>query len=127
MYKKIMNGSISEITSGFDTLLIGFGRNLARNMLRKKSEEYVDVLPDKADEQTPFSLLDAKTEKRRIRNILALAGPDCQKVLTLFYFFQKSMKEIAEDMSYSSADMAKKKKYQCLKKLKSKVNKDSWN
>ncbi len=127
LHKKIMNGSITEMTSSFETLLIGFGRNLVRNAQRKKSELYSIDLPETADVETPFTLLAAKTQKFAVRNILNLVGHDCQKVLKSFYYLEKSMAEIADELSYANANVAKKKKYECLKKLRSKVNQSTWN
>ncbi len=127
LYTKITSGQIAQVTSSFDTLLIGFGRNLARNTLRKRQEEYPGELPDQMLDHTPLTRLEEKAKKHRVEGILKLMGPDCKKVLTAFYFFQKSMKEIALEMGYSGSAMAKKKKYQCLKAIRTKLDSKSWN
>ena len=42
----------------------------------------------------------------------------CNSILTLYYWDEKSMKEIADLKEYSSADSAKSQKNKCMNKLK---------
>jgi len=55
--------------------------------------------------------------KIQLEKLLKTLEPKCREVLRLWSLNYK-MREIALRMSYSSEQMAKKKKYLCLKRLK---------
>lgn len=47
----------------------------------------------------------------------------CQKILTAFYYDEKSMREISKSLGLANEDVAKSKKYQCKKELEGLVKK----
>lgn len=49
-------------------------------------------------------------------------GDNCKKILTLYYYDNQSMKEIADQMGWTEAT-AKNNKYRCIQKLKDLINK----
>ena len=55
--------------------------------------------------------------KETVKNLLNNQCKDCKKVLELYYFKELNMEQIAEEMGYKNANVAKKKKYECLKKV----------
>jgi RNA polymerase sigma factor (sigma-70 family) len=68
-----------------------------------------------------------QNERIKIMNeCLQQMGDVCRKVLSLYYFDNYSMQEIAEALGFANADTAKTKKYKCKKDLdqlvKSKYN-----
>jgi len=70
-----------------------------------------------AGQAEDHSLLVIKREKAHLlREVLSLMGAKCKEVL-LHWANGYKMAEIAAIMQYSGEDMAKKKKYQCMKKL----------
>ncbi|MFT6937978.1 MAG: RNA polymerase sigma factor (sigma-70 family) [Saprospiraceae bacterium] len=52
-----------------------------------------------------------------IKALMSQLCKDCRQVLTLFYFHENSMKEIAEKLKYKNANVSKTKKRECLKQL----------
>lgn len=48
----------------------------------------------------------------------------CQKILTAFYYEEKSMQEISQMLGLANEDVAKSKKYQCKKELERLVKMD---
>jgi len=50
---------------------------------------------------------------------------DARKVLEMFYFNGSSMKDIAVEMGYGSEGYARKRKYQCMNKLKQLIRNDT--
>lgn len=48
-------------------------------------------------------------------------GDNCKKILTLYYYENQSMKQIAEKMDWTEAS-AKNNKYRCIQKLKELIN-----
>ena len=118
LHKQIYSGKIRELQSSWSTLLIGIGKNLARNEIRKKRPVLSEELPETYLEVTPLHKLLEKEKKQHVGSILGLVGETCKEVLIAFYYSRKSMVEIAEQLSYANANVAKKKKSQCLKKVR---------
>lgn len=56
-----------------------------------------------------------------VKKHFAGLGDNCKKILTLYYYDNQSMKEIAEQMSWTEAT-AKNNKYRCIQKLKDLIN-----
>ena len=50
---------------------------------------------------------------------------DARRVLEMFYFKGMNMKDIAREMGYSSEGYARKRKYQCMNKLKQLIRNDT--
>ncbi|MDX1686098.1 MAG: sigma-70 family RNA polymerase sigma factor [Saprospiraceae bacterium] len=73
----------------------------------KVAEEMVDVV-----EEEKISL---------VTGLMQELSPECQKVLTLFYFDKLSMKDIARKMNYKERNVAKTKKYKCIQALKQRI------
>lgn len=108
-----------KLTSKLTTYLYGINRFLWKNELRKQNKtkelEWSDTLilnheDLKYDEekeeklQLLIKLLDKITEK-------------CKAIIQLFYFERLSMKQIAEQLNYSSVNSAKTQKYKCLENV----------
>jgi len=53
-----------------------------------------------------------------IAQMMEQLGDSCQKLLRLFEFEGKSMREIADILGFESEQVAKSRKYQCLKQLR---------
>jgi RNA polymerase sigma factor (sigma-70 family) len=57
-----------------------------------------------------------------VKKYFSKLGDNCRKVLTLFYYEDASMKEIADQMNWTEAT-AKNNKYRCIQQLKEMLNK----
>ena len=55
--------------------------------------------------------------KEMVRKYLEQLDGNCRKVLELYYLQGMKMEEIARELGYKNANVAKKKKSLCLKKL----------
>ena len=53
-----------------------------------------------------------------IRQAVNTMSEPCNSILTLYYWEDKSMKEIADELQYSCVDSAKSQKSKCMSKLK---------
>ncbi len=112
LFKKIRQNNISESTDvkGF---IFSVSKNLWYEQLRRKKKT-IDP-PDTYDEIDISELLDTPLEQIAQRSFLKLK-PECQKVINL-YIKGKDYSEIAELMSYKSAEYARRKKYLCKEAL----------
>ena len=54
--------------------------------------------------------------KEMVRQHLSLLDEKSRRILELYYLEGKDMKTIAEEIGYKNADVAKKKKYEVMKK-----------
>jgi len=76
-----------------------------------------DNRPELADEENAEHLLIDKERQSTLKNAMKDLDPKCREVLTMWSNKMK-MREIAINMSYKSEGMARKKKHECLKKLR---------
>ncbi|MDQ3193148.1 MAG: sigma-70 family RNA polymerase sigma factor [Bacteroidota bacterium] len=128
-YNNIQQGKITELRSGVKTYLFSIGRFKILNGI-KKGQRLVtfDKVPlTNGMEPTENTIDDLHNEKHTqevVTKYLDQQCEDCQKVLKMFYFEGQDMKSIAEKMGYKNSDVAKKKKYECFKKLAEMVKKN---
>jgi RNA polymerase sigma factor (sigma-70 family) len=118
LFEQVNSGRF-EARASIKTWLYAVCRNKWLKQLekRKRQVRLVDfekvepvVMPDEPQDDDQSLLL---------RQSLERLGEGCRKLLVLFYYFRKSMEEIAAEMTYTNADNAKSQKYKCLQKLKS--------
>lgn len=116
LYEHARDGKLPE-NSSLKTWIYAICRNKWLRQLEKSSrlkrftdfEEVIDV----PDEKTADESLHVK-----LRESMNRLGVGCRKILLLFYYFKKSMEEIAAELNYTNADNAKSQKYKCIQKLK---------
>jgi len=77
--------------------------------------EQLDNNPGK--DQDALEQIQDKEQVAMVRKCLEMISPLCQKILTLYYYEEKSMTEIAALTGLANEDVAKSKKYQCKKDL----------
>jgi len=117
--KTAINKKELVISSHLHTYIIGVAKNTWINIAREKGKFYTNDLEDFNDPVeyiTPEKILIDEGNRTLLHEVLDKLGVNCKEVLILWASHYK-MAEIAEIMTYKSADMAKKKKYQCYKKL----------
>lgn len=85
-----------------------------------KSDNKFEALPEKMQElgdEENFEKIFAETEQfHQLHTLLSKTGDKCREIL-LLWANDYSMQEIAMQMGYVGEGMARKKKYNCLKKL----------
>lgn len=116
LYEK-SNTEKFELTSSLKTWIYAVCRNKWLKQLEKKK---------KNSRFTDFEHFDAvevvEEESQSMHDVLRTSmgrlGVGCRKILLLFYYFKKSMEEIATELNYTNADNAKAQKYKCIQKLK---------
>ena len=122
-YNNVTTGKLTELTSDLRTYLFAIGKYELLNRIRKSNSTVtlpIDSVINGINEPNHTEFMDQEEQefvKETVKKHLALQCEDCQKVLDLYYFQEKSMQEIANEMGYKNADVAKKKKYECFKKL----------
>lgn len=112
-------GKIDALQSSISTYLFGIGKFMIFQKLKKEKKtfskddfsnlEYVDE--DYNEEENNIQII-------LLQKALNKIGGQCKKVLQLFYYEEKNLDEIQEELGYSSKDVLKSQKSRCLKQLK---------
>jgi RNA polymerase sigma factor (sigma-70 family) len=116
LYEKVNEGNF-ELSSSLKTWIYAVCRNKWLKQLGKKKKNY------RFTDFEQFDAVDEAVEENNsmhetLRNSMSRLGVGCRKILLLFYYFKKSMEEIATELNYTNADNAKAQKYKCIQKLK---------
>jgi RNA polymerase sigma factor (sigma-70 family) len=106
--------------SGIKTFLVAIGRNIWHNQWRKTQslDNRGRVYEMNRDTEEDLSgLLDEKEVRRQLLELIDRLGESCKTILTLFYYENLSFREIAEKMAYENEQVARNRKYRCMKEL----------
>ena len=60
-----------------------------------------------------------------LMKVIEELGENCKKILLLFYFENRSMKEIVAHLPYENEQVVRNKKSKCLKKLEQLITNDT--
>jgi len=106
--------------SSLQTYIVAVVKNLwFRRLAQRKREKPGLLEPDTiADgELSALELLIEDEQTTAVARVMETLGDPCRTLLLLYYYEERSMKQIAEQMGYANADTVKAKKYQCRKIL----------
>jgi RNA polymerase sigma factor (sigma-70 family) len=104
------------------TFIFATAKNIwLRRLARRKREAPLShddpSLPTTGD-PSPLDALIEEEESSLVGEALRRLGDPCKTLLSLFYWEELSMEEIASRLGFANADTAKAKKYQCKNALK---------
>ena len=110
------------------TFLFSLNRNIWLNELKKRSRAQVremnyEMSVDK-DHTAVNEVIENRQAAQELMKAVGALGETCQKILLLFYFENRSMKEILDSLHYENEQVVRNKKYKCLKKLEALVTSD---
>lgn len=116
--RNIRQNKFKEETS-IQGYLYSICRFLWMNQIRKQKrvtliEDHKEM--DSTETNTPELLLFTEEQKEILQSLVSQLGERCQKILELWKL-SYSMEEIAKELDFSSAAMARKSKYRCHKAL----------
>jgi len=103
------------------TFLYAVQRNLWLNELKRRKRalnrqtRYYDENP-KVEEGAHVAIQENEA-KKEVALLIQKLGENCQKILMLFYYQDKSMQEIHQEMGYENEQIARNMKYKCMKKM----------
>ena len=107
-----------QLNSKISTFLFGISRNLWLKELTKKRPDQKDLIGELEYDELPEEDLVQFERTKLMKRCVDLLGEPCKTIIVQFYFFQTSMKEIAEMLHYTNANNAKNQKYKCFMRLK---------
>ncbi|MFZ9755107.1 MAG: RNA polymerase sigma factor [Bacteroidia bacterium] len=110
------------LSSKLSTYLYSIAKNQCMRLLDKRKRiQNEDPLSHtrKAEVDSP----DKRMDESLIRKALQHLGDLCRSILIMYYYDGFDMKNIAKAHHFTNANVAKSKKYQCLKQLEGMVKK----
>lgn len=118
LWQKVNSDSL-QLTVKLGTYLLAIAKNKWMAELRKRRKISPQDISENISNGNPSSLDNLVNEEKieYVRKALEMLQPICKKLLLLYYFEEKNMKEIAKILNLANADVAKSKKYQCKKNL----------
>lgn len=117
LYENAVSGKLNELKSSIGTYLFGIGDNLIKSLYRKQVKGPISVSEVK-DFEIPDELYAYIINKERIMMLLGKIGEKCQTLLVSSTSNAMKSEDMAMQLGYPSAEMYRKKKHECLKKLK---------
>jgi RNA polymerase sigma factor (sigma-70 family) len=107
--------------AGIRTYIASMMRHKWFNELRRRGRADARAEAFEAErtevEEDAARILEQKEATAGLQLVLEQTGDSCRKLLTGFYYGQRSMKELAEEQGLGSEQVARNKKHRCLKKL----------
>lgn len=120
MFENFRTNKLMQLDTGILAYLIGIGKNLERDHRKNGWSKHVfSCGEDSALAVNPQAneTLDNDTAEQ-VRLAVDSLGEKCRQILMMFYYQKCSMKVIADRQGLKNEDVAKKTKYECLKKLR---------
>ena len=119
-YFNVRDGKFTGMKSSIRTYIFAIGKNLLNKLAQEKplSEPIDDVKESDLPFGTIFDRYEATHRQEMVGAILEDLGEPCKTILTKYYFENFSMESIASWFGYKTAAVAKKKKCECLAKIR---------
>ncbi|NOS57231.1 MAG: sigma-70 family RNA polymerase sigma factor, partial [Cyclobacteriaceae bacterium] len=123
LYKNVKAGRVDSLESTIKTYLFSIGKNIILNALKRKgieakayenfSEGHDNGINEHYEQEHLVNL---------VKRLYRAMGSPCKEILEMYYEKGFDMESIASRVGYKNADVAKKKKYECLKTLEERIN-----
>jgi RNA polymerase sigma factor (sigma-70 family) len=107
--------------SSIKTFLFSLNRNMWLNELKRRGrskareEKYEAARP--AEEEQIGKVVEGREATEGLMNLFGELGDHCKTILLMFYYENRSMKEILAELPYENEQVVRNKKHKCLKKL----------
>ena len=107
--------------SSVKTFLFSMTKHTWLNELKKRGRSDIRELKyekTKDQQEADVSYIIAEREaKKQVMDVVEELGDTCKKILVMFYYENRSMKEILDSLEYENEQVVRNKKYKCLKQL----------
>lgn len=123
-YQNVVSGRLTVLTSDIKTYLWAIGKYQFLNLIKSNRRTVTFSSYPLINTETPadLSMENAEEEKHNaemVKQHLSLLDEKSRRILEMYYLEGKDMNTIALEIGYKNADVAKKKKYEVMKKLAS--------
>ncbi|WP_416864891.1 MAG: RNA polymerase sigma factor [Imperialibacter sp.] len=130
LYNNVVKGKMTMMYDSIKPYLFSIGLNVYKEMVREDmkiplSSNPLEWVDDRGEgqEATDEALLKESLLEATKKAIEKLGDP-CQSMLTRFYYFRASIRQLMEEFGYKNEATAKNKKYKCLQQLRELLQKE---
>ncbi len=118
LHRNVSAGKLqAPLKSKLQTYLFAVGKNLCRRKPGSGRLQFPEHLPDIP--QNPIEEADERNHNAAlVKNLLSRIGEKCCQFLTLLFLEETPQKEIMETMAIPSKEAFRKRKFDCLKKMR---------
>lgn len=108
------------LTASLDTYLYSVSRFLWNDELKRRGKMHEQEITERTElpEEEITEWVNDEEKIGLAQTVLEKLGARCLKLLQMFYTDNKSMKDIARKMEFTSENVAKNQKYKCLERAK---------
>ncbi len=118
-HRNVSNDRLSApLQSSLKTYLFGIGKILCRKRYSDANFTWDDDLPEQAEAAAVEVAADQREKAQLVRSLLDRIGDPCRQLLTLVYVKGYAMESVAAEMDFPSEGAVRKRKYDCLRKLR---------
>ena len=122
-HRKVLRGKLTApLQSALKTYLIGIGKMLYLKKSGQKIDAWIDEIPDQAILPEVEERADQTEQAALVRRLLDQIGDPCKQLLTLVYIKGYVMDAVAKEMDFPSEGAVRKRKFDCLKKMRTMIN-----
>jgi RNA polymerase sigma factor (sigma-70 family) len=111
-------GKLSQLNCAVSTYLIGIGKFMLLNHLKKKRIMFVPFEVEISIEWDDMEHIQKEEQVQLLQTYFLKLGSHCQKILELFYYQEKKLEEIVIALGYDNKDVVKSQKSRCIKQLR---------
>ncbi len=123
LYYNIINKKLEwPLQSRLFTYLMGVAKNIIKN---KEKSSYARKIISEEDMQkydkafSEIAFYDYQDKAKAVEKLLDLIAEPCKEILKLFYIKEYTAESVSHKLKLNSEGAARKKKFDCLKKLRS--------
>jgi RNA polymerase sigma factor (sigma-70 family) len=116
-YEKVAKGQAQTIDN-VEAYLTGVARHLYLQKHKKAQRIPMGALEEVS---IPADFYQPSKKQYRLMRYLEVAGQKCMTLLKAFYYHQRSLSEIADELGYRNTRSATVQKYKCLEKVRAEV------
>lgn len=118
-HRKVIRGKlVAPLQSTLTTYLIGIGKMLYLKKSGQKIDAWIDEIPDQAVAPVVEERADHAEQSALVQGLLDRIGEPCKQLLSLVYIKGYVMEAIAKEMDFPSEGAVRKRKFDCLKKMR---------
>lgn len=118
LHRKVMSGDLQPpLRSSLRTYLFGVGKMLHRKQ-KGQGVNWDDEIPEIPVPPVVEDQAERREQAELVRRLLAKLDEACRELLTLVYIRGFAMESAAEEMGIPSSGAARKRKFDCLNKMR---------
>ena len=108
------------------TFLFSLNKFIWLNELKRKGralqrELNYEANTDRTEDDVSELVVDRES-RQQVFELVEQLGENCKKILLMFYYENRSMREILQVLDYENEQVVRNKKYKCLKQLEKIIN-----